>query len=196
MTATVLDLLRHGEPEGGRRYRGHGVDDPLSETGWAQMWAAAEAMGPGWDRVVTSPLARCRAFAERLAERHGLPLAIEPGIREVGFGIWEGLSPDEVKTRYADVLAAFRADPVGARPEGAEPAQAFFDRSTRALAAIAERQAGERVLVVAHAGTLRAAVGWAVQAPLPEIFRIKVDYAGHVRLRFEAGRPWLDLGPW
>lgn len=196
MTATVLDLLRHGEPEGGRRYRGHGVDDPLSETGWAQMWAAVAAMGPGWDRVVTSPLVRCRAFAEQVAERHGLPLAIEPEIREVGFGIWEGLSPDEVQARYAGMLAAFRADPVGARPAGAEPAQAFFDRSTGALAAIAKRYAGERVLVVAHAGTLRAAAGWAVQAPLTEIFRIKVDYAGHVRLRFEAGRPWLDLGPW
>ena len=115
MTSTVLDLLRHGEPEGGRRYRGHGVDDPLSEIGWSQMWAAVEAIDTAWDRVVTSPLARCRAFAEALAERHALPLAIEPDIREVGFGVWEGLSHDEVKSRYADMLAAFRADPVGAR---------------------------------------------------------------------------------
>ena len=196
MTATVLDLLRHGEPEGGRRYRGHGVDDSLSETGWTQMWAAVATHSGPWDRIVTSPLMRCRAFAEALAERRGLPLTIEPGIREVGFGVWEGLSPDEVEARYPAVLAAFRADPVGARPEGAEPAQAFFDRSTRALAALAERHAGERILVVAHAGTLRTATAWAVKAPLPEVFRIKVGYAGRLRLRFHDGRPWLDLGPW
>lgn len=196
MSTTVLDLLRHGEPEGGRRYRGHGVDDPLSEAGWSQMWAAVAAMESGWNRVITSPLARCRAFAEQVAEHHDLPLAIEPEVREVGFGVWEGLSPDEVEVRYAEGLAAFRADPVGARPQGAEPAQAFYDRSTRALAAIAQRHAGERILVVAHAGTLRAATAWAVGAPLPEVFRIKVGYAGRLRLRFEAGRPWLDLGPW
>jgi len=33
---TTLDLMRHGEPVGGRRYRGQ-MDDPLSEKGWAQM---------------------------------------------------------------------------------------------------------------------------------------------------------------
>ncbi len=37
---TQIDVIRHGEPVGGRRYRGHGVDDPLSEKGWQQMWKA------------------------------------------------------------------------------------------------------------------------------------------------------------
>jgi len=37
---TTIDLLRHGEPEGGVRYRGDGVDDPLSARAWKQMWAA------------------------------------------------------------------------------------------------------------------------------------------------------------
>lgn len=38
MTGTLIDLIRHGEPAGGRRYRGHGLDDPLTEKGWSQMW--------------------------------------------------------------------------------------------------------------------------------------------------------------
>ena len=38
MSDTVIDLIRHGEPVGGRRYRGH-IDDPLSERGWQQMWS-------------------------------------------------------------------------------------------------------------------------------------------------------------
>ena len=38
MPDTIVDLIRHGEPAGGQRYRGHRVDDPLTEKGWSQMW--------------------------------------------------------------------------------------------------------------------------------------------------------------
>ena len=37
-TETIIDLLRHGEPLGGSRYRGNRIDDPLTEKGWRQMW--------------------------------------------------------------------------------------------------------------------------------------------------------------
>ena len=40
MDDTIIDLIRHGQPQGGSVYRGHGVDDPLSELGWQQMWKA------------------------------------------------------------------------------------------------------------------------------------------------------------
>ncbi|MEW6253578.1 MAG: histidine phosphatase family protein, partial [Planctomycetota bacterium] len=63
--STLIDLMRHGEPVGGRRYRGQ-VDDPLSEKGWAQMRAAVGEAAP-WHHVVSSPLLRCREFAETLA---------------------------------------------------------------------------------------------------------------------------------
>ena len=61
---TTIDLLRHGEPIGGRRYRGH-IDDPLSEYGWSEMWHAVSGETP-WQQIITSPLRRCREFAEAL----------------------------------------------------------------------------------------------------------------------------------
>ena len=64
---TWVDLLRHGEPEGGRRYRG-AQDDPLSERGWRQMHASG-IEGAQLTGVVSSPLRRCRAFAERWRSR-------------------------------------------------------------------------------------------------------------------------------
>ncbi len=66
---TTVDLLRHGEPEGGNKYRG-ALDDPLSELGWAQMRAATGDRCP-WQAIVSSPLRRCAAFARELANRHG-----------------------------------------------------------------------------------------------------------------------------
>ena len=57
MSETQIDIIRHGEPEGGRRYRGHSIDDPLSKTGWQQMWNAIPE-NPPWDHIISSPLLR------------------------------------------------------------------------------------------------------------------------------------------
>ena len=100
MRETLVDVMRHGEPMGGRRYRGNGVDDPLSPVGWTQMRHALGDSAP-WDQIISSPMARCRLFASELAGRHGLPLAIEPGFIEVGMGAWEGRS-------HADIAASER----------------------------------------------------------------------------------------
>ena len=93
---TIVDLIRHGEPEGGRAYRGHSIDDPLSEKGWQQMWAAIGELSP-WSHIITSPMLRCQAFAQAVAEKHDIPYTIERDFREVGFGSWEGQSPDQLK---------------------------------------------------------------------------------------------------
>jgi hypothetical protein len=62
---TYIDLLRHGEVEGGVRFRGS-TDHPLTAEGWAQMWAAV-GTDIHWDRIVTSPLTRCADFARALS---------------------------------------------------------------------------------------------------------------------------------
>ncbi|MBF0256400.1 MAG: histidine phosphatase family protein, partial [Gammaproteobacteria bacterium] len=161
---TVIDFIRHGEPEGGRRFRGHNIDDPLSQKGWQQLWSAVAEQAP-WSRLISSPLLRCRAFAEALSQRHGLPLRIEADFREVGFGCWEGLSPDQVAREQSQAYAAFYADPLHQRPEGAEPLLAFSERVGTGLARLLRDHPGEHLLVVAHAGVIRAVLGQVLQAP-------------------------------
>ena len=133
---TTLDLMRHGEPVGGRRYRGQ-IDDPLSEKGWAQMHAAVGDAKP-WAQIVSSPLLRCRAFAERLAGRHGLPLSFDARLMEVGFGEWEGKSAAEIEQDAPGILDRFKADPVNVRPAGAEPLADFQARVAAGLADLLE----------------------------------------------------------
>ena len=58
---TLIDIIRHGEPVGGKRYRGQ-IDDPLSEKGWQQMRDAVAGHNP-WDVIISSPLARCNRGA-------------------------------------------------------------------------------------------------------------------------------------
>ena len=180
----LLDLMRHGEPVGGRRYRGQ-IDDALSDKGWAQMREAVGEARP-WTRLVTSPLARCRAFAEELAQRHGLPLAFEPRLMEVGFGVWEGNTAAEIEERWPGALAAFKRDPVHARPAGAEPLQGFHARVAAGLDALVAAHPDEHVLVVCHAGVIRMALAWALKLPLENAYRVEVASAAVTRFRVGA----------
>ncbi|AAZ97074.1 alpha-ribazole-5`-phosphate phosphatase CobC, putative [Thiobacillus denitrificans ATCC 25259] len=186
---TVLDFLRHGEPVGGRKYRGQ-VDDALSELGWAQMHAAVGEAAP-WTRIVASPLLRCRAFAEVLAAQRGLPLFFDPRLKEVGFGEWEGKSAAEIEQAAPGTLARFKADPINARPAGAEALPDFLARVSAALDELVARHAGEHVLVVGHAGVMRMALAWALDIPLQQAYRIEVANASFTRLRCEGGRSTL-----
>lgn len=186
-----LDLLRHGEPVGGSRYRGDGVDDPLTAEGLDAMWRAVE--GRTWDALVSSPLQRCRVFAEGFAEKTGLPLAIEPRLREIGLGAWEGLSHAEVRRDQPDAYAAYKRDILTGMPPGSEPVPAFVGRVRAALDDLSVHHAGQRVLVVCHAVVMRTALAIALDAPAQALGRIRVDYASFLRLRHAHGH-WLVEG--
>lgn len=188
----MIDFLRHGEPLGGRRFRGDGVDDPLSEKGWQQMWRAVGDDVP-WNRIVTSPLQRCRAFAEALAQRHGLPLQVESRFREVGFGRWEGSTPDEIQTRDPQGYIAFYRDPVHSRPQGAESLEDFGARVSGALHDAIRDCPGEHLLVVAHAGVIRAVLGHVLQAQPVAWYRVRIDNAGLTRLRANSAGSRLEF---
>ncbi|MGD8743169.1 MAG: histidine phosphatase family protein, partial [Granulosicoccaceae bacterium] len=155
MTDTIIDFIRHGEPIGGRAYRGHNIDDPLSEKGWQQMWDAVGEHCP-WSHIVSSPLLRCLDFARALADKHDLSISIDERLKEVGFGEWEGKTPDQIKQQRLTEYSAFYADPVNKRPPGAEDLDSFIQRVTRAYQDIADYYTGKQVLVVAHAGVMRA----------------------------------------
>jgi broad specificity phosphatase PhoE len=188
---TVVELVRHGEPVGGSRYRGQ-IDDALSERGWQQMWQALEGR-PLWQQVVSSPLQRCHAFASALAGQHALPLTQEPRFAEVGFGEWEGRTRAELERLQPGQVARFLADPVAHRPPGAEPVEAFLARVHTAFGEMVNRYSGQSILVVTHAGVIRAVLSLVLQIPPPAMYRIHVANAGITRLRTDGERGFMLL---
>jgi alpha-ribazole phosphatase len=198
-TITTLDFLRHGEPVGGKKYRGQ-TDDPLSEKGWAQMRAATVGERP-WTAIVSSPLSRCKDFAEWLSETVSLPVQLDARLAEVGFGTWEGQTAEQLKQQDPDCIFNFKRDPVGNRPEGAEPLADFHARIAAAYEDMQQRHAGQHVLVVAHAGVIRMAICHALGLSPEQAYRINVGSAGMARIRIEnkAGQRfdslmWLSKG--
>ncbi len=186
---TQIDVIRHGEPEGGRRYRGYGIDDPLTEKGWQQMWSAIPE-NPGWDLIISSPLARSLDFGIALAEKMGIPCIINDQMKEIGFGVWEGLTPKEIIAADSEALNHFYQDPINNRPEGAEPLEVFSNRIWSAFQKIAAEHTGKHVLIVAHAGVARAIMANVLEMPLDDVYsRLKIEYAAIISTLIEGDSP-------
>lgn len=186
MEPTLIDLMRHGEPVGGRRYRGQ-VDDPLSEVGWEQMWQAVADARP-WQHVVTSPLVRCAAFADALGEKLGVAVTRDARLMECGFGAWEGRTPEEICADDPMRLFHFRSDPLAHAPAGAEPLAVFYARVNAAWHDLALRHRQDaRVLVVAHAGVIRMILANVLGMPPAHAYRLGISNAAltHVRLEWD-----------
>ncbi len=191
MRNVTIDTLRHGEPEGGLRIRGW-RDDPLSETGWSQMWAAVEGNRP-WHAIVTSPLSRCAGFARKLAAEQGVPLYEEPRLREIGFGEWEGMDPAVLYREQPEAVSNFWADPTTHPPPGGESFEAFQQRVTAAFASLHQERQEEHLLVVAHGGVIRMLISHILGMPPANMFRMEVPYAAASRIRVEDGMARLSF---
>jgi len=189
-TKTIIDLIRHGEPDGGRMIRGHTIDHPLSEKGWSQMRHAVDGHCP-WSVIVTSPMKRCVEFANELASKHQLDVEIEHDLREVGFGSWEGHTPDELIASNPDEYYAFYENPVTNRPAGAEPLDGFMRRTVSAYQQVVDRHQGKQILIVCHAGVMRSLIAHTLHAEALGMYRIQVDNAGISRIEHGKRGPML-----
>ncbi len=177
---TQIDVIRHGEPVGGRRYRGHGVDDPLTEQGWQQMWDAVEGRSD-WQHIASSPLLRCLEFARQLSKKLDIGYSVDDRLREIGFGTWEGLTSDEILANDTDALNRFYKDPIRNRPEGAEPLESFSSRVWDAYEDISRKHVNEKVLIVGHAGVVRAITANILGMDLEHVYKnLKIEYGAMV----------------
>ncbi len=133
-----LYLIRHGETEGAdaKRYKGH-MDVPLSENGVRQMERAAKYIvqdSPGGlNAVYTSDLSRAVKSAEIIAKPHGLKPVVVKELKERNFGVWEGMSFDEIKGKYPDEFQAWVDNPVKFSPIDGENTVEVRDRAVAAL---------------------------------------------------------------
>ena len=142
-----------------------------------------------WETIISSPLRRCREFAEELGEQLALPLSIDERLKEVGFGTWEGQTGDMLRQQDDQVLKRFYQDPIKHRPQGAEPLDDFSRRVDEALQAAVEGHRGKHILIVAHAGVIRSALSLTLGLPIGNMYRLSIATASLSRIQFGDQRP-------
>ena len=212
---TKIYLIRHGETEGAetKRYKGH-INVPLSEKGIRQMERVAEYLSaevrkrgsaevtselPDFraselSAIYTSDLSRAVKSAELIAEPHGLKPVIMPELRERNFGIWEGMTFDEIKGKYPEEFVAWTGNPLKFSPMQGESTIEVRDRAVRALEKILNQntdnpsippliKGGQRgvtssksIAIVSHGGINRVILCELLGVPFENIFRVEQDY--------------------
>lgn len=176
-----VGLLRHGEVEGGARFRGH-TDDPLTPAGLAQMHTALADHG-GWDRVISSPLIRCAEFSNAYAGQNALPLTFDARLKEMYFGLWEGRSAAELMAEDSEALARFWRNPDACPPPDGESLTRFQTRVLDAWNDIVSAYTGQRVLIVTHGGVIRVLLCHVSGIPVSRWHEFEVPYGRLYELR-------------
>ena len=183
-TPTTLVLLRHGEtaltPE--KRFSGSGArgnDPELSAAGRRQAEAVGAALAARGtvQAVVASPLRRCQETAAAVADRLGLDVRTDEGLRETDFGAWEGLTFAEARERYPEELAAWLASADARPPGGGESFAEVAGRVAVARDKILARYANRTVLLVSHVTPVKTLVRLALGAPPESLFRMELSAA-------------------
>jgi len=188
-----VDLLRHGELVGGVRYRGT-VDDPLTPHGRASMDRVWQRIAAEVDRIICSPLSRCAEPARAWAAARNIPYQLEPRLRELDYGAWEGLTAEQIRARWPGMLERWRHDPTGMCPPGGERPEALRARIVEWWQSVVARYDDARLLVIAHSGSLRMLLSIVLQAPIAATRRLPMPYACWSRIGYQSGHgAWLEF---
>jgi phosphoserine phosphatase len=156
---THIVLVRHGETEWNRveRFRGQ-ANVPLNETGLAQAEATARRISGEWRPVAvySSPLSRAVKTAEAIAHQCGLPVQTHRGLTDINYGQWQGLTPDEARQRWPEMVDAWYRTPETAQIPGGETLNQVRVRTMDAVRGLAARHPGTTIVLVGHTVVNRA----------------------------------------
>jgi len=237
----TLVLLRHGESEWIREGRFQGsADSPLSALGRRQAGLAGERLArphappalpvPGGlpREIVHSPLGRAAetagAVASAIADLGGNAAApalrAEPGLREIGQGLWEGRTSDEIRRRWPDLISGWRRDPLSMQAPGGETLREVDARVRPALARALDelgrdyprgtvdrpqvhgyRGAGAPdgqpwSVVVGHDGVFKVVMLALFDLPLERFWSFSMGLTGISVIEVRGGRPVLRAHNW
>ena len=168
---TRVLAVRHGETAWNVENRIQGqLDVPLNEFGRWQAQRLAFVMGDeSVDAIYTSDLLRTVETAAPTARGCDVDWITDPGLRERGFGVFEGLTFTEIEQRWPEQSARWRRRELDFGAEGGETLSEFYARSVATATRLATAHPGQTILIVTHGGVLdclyRAASRIALDAP-------------------------------
>ena len=171
MQATRIIAIRHGETAWNVDTRIQGqLDIPLNDTGrWQAHRLALALAGQDISTIYASDLWRAWDTALSVANATGLAIQTDEGLRERGFGVFQGKTFAEIEAAWPEQALRWRKRDPEFAPEGGESLLQFRARVTQTAQALAARHPGEQIVLVSHGGVMdvlyRAATGQGLQAP-------------------------------
>jgi broad specificity phosphatase PhoE len=151
--ATIILLVRHGQTEWNRveRFRGR-ADVPLNEAGLQQAETTGRRVAAEWQPVAiySSPLSRAARTAQAIGRYAGLAVETHSGLADIDYGDWQGLTPDEARSRWPAMVDLWYNAPQLARIPGGETLDALRVRAMKVVDELAALHAGQIIVLVGH----------------------------------------------
>ncbi len=175
---TRLILLRHGQTDWNQegRFRGR-ADIGLNEVGCRQVELTARLVATKWDpaAIYCSPLHRARQTAEAIAQPLRLHERAHPGLLDIDYGAWQGLTLEEVRQRWPAALQAWFTRPTKAPIPGGEVLETVQLRAMGTIGEIVNRHMAETIVVVGHTVVNRVILLGMLQLPLERFWNLGQD---------------------
>jgi phosphoserine phosphatase len=150
---TTLIIVRHGHTalNDGDRFRGR-TNTPLDEQGLREAEVTAKAIAKRWklSAVYTSSVSRAHVTGEIIGKPFGIPAVDEPGILDMDYGEWTGLTFDEARSHDPQAYKVCMEKPSAFRPPKGESFEELRARSVAAVKSIARRHPDQAVAIVTH----------------------------------------------
>ena len=189
-TTRMLELyfVRHGQTDFSRENRFCGtIDPPLNDVGLEMADAFGEAYAKhAWTAIYASPSLRARQTAGALAKRAAMDLRVEDGLREIGYGDWESLRHEDVKSQWPEAYAYWSADVASRGTPGGETAFQVAARAAPVIEKIRRFHGEGKVMIVSHKATIRILV-CALLGMDVRLFRDRIAQPVAAVTRFEIG---------
>ncbi len=150
-----LYLIRHGQTDWNVAGKIQGSTDiPLNDMGRRQAACLARGMEKRpVEKVFTSTLSRAYETGLAIGKSPNVPVEQLEGLEEVGYGVWEGMTMEEIQEKYPKELELWYNSPVDVAPPEGESQVQVYDRCGRALETILAQARGD-VAIVSHGATV------------------------------------------
>ncbi|CEI72889.1 MULTISPECIES: histidine phosphatase family protein [Romboutsia] len=175
--ANTFYIVRHGQTNWNilGKTQGHGNSD-LTAKGEEQAICLGEALKEyPIDYIYSSDLGRALQTANLIGEKIGVKVKETPALREMGFGVWEGLLIDEIKKDYLETYNTWRNEPHLVNIEGGETLHLIKDRLEVFIKELNEKYNDKHILLVSHSVTVRVLLLSFLNSGMENIYRIKQD---------------------
>jgi len=150
---THIILVRHGQTEWNRveRFRGR-ADVPLNEAGMQQAEATGRRVAAEWrpTAIYSSPLSRAVKTAEAIARYTDLALKTNSGLADIDYGDWQGLTLDETRSRWPEMVDLWYNAPQLAHIPGGETLEEVRKRAMSSVEELSAQHTGQTIVLVGH----------------------------------------------
>jgi len=154
--STHLYLVRHGETVLNKTGVYYGATDcSLSEEGLFQSQELSNILIDSIEIIISSPLSRAIETAMLISKQSQEKLVIDEGLREIDFGLWEGMGYKEISVQYESEWNSWTEDWINVSPPNGESFISQYHRVSRSLKNILNEYKDKKIMIVSHQGCLR-----------------------------------------